>query len=305
MDAPKRRKGFTLIELLVVIAIISILAAMLLPVLSLAREKARQSVCMGNLKQQALAAQMYANDNRDYLPLNGKGEQMFSGSFGRFANAYLHCNMVQGTYPMGVQDPTDAENAWNLAGSSQYWRLIGPPHVLRCPSARPQYAMYGNYFYRGFSSWQMNVGYGTYNRGFGASAPYCYYNRLSLMAAGGPKGPVLLAQDRTVWKNKTTANGNNIVEFSHAGRNEILGMNAAAADGHVEWVPLTECRFGRYELSVAVYWWRLVPGNMYVKYECQRWDWDLIREPGAADFWNDTTAYTPLYLSSARRLFWR
>ncbi|MCD6521938.1 DUF1559 domain-containing protein [Candidatus Calescamantes bacterium] len=60
--------GFTLIELLVVIAIIAILAAILLPALHKAREKARQGVCMNNLKQIGVAFMMYAADHNSYLP---------------------------------------------------------------------------------------------------------------------------------------------------------------------------------------------------------------------------------------------
>src|SRR5713101_5168226 len=58
----RRGRGFTLIELLVVIAIIAILAAILFPVFAQAREKARQTMCLSNVKQMALGAYMYAQD---------------------------------------------------------------------------------------------------------------------------------------------------------------------------------------------------------------------------------------------------
>jgi len=69
LKRPRAQGAFTLIELLVVIAVIAILAAILFPVFAQAREKARQTSCLSNMRQMGLAVQMYVQDYDECLPL--------------------------------------------------------------------------------------------------------------------------------------------------------------------------------------------------------------------------------------------
>src|SRR5687767_3778688 len=70
---PADRNAFTLVELLVVIGIIALLLAILLPVLSRAREASRRALCLNNINQLGRAVLLYAHDNRDVLPEAGTG----------------------------------------------------------------------------------------------------------------------------------------------------------------------------------------------------------------------------------------
>ena len=103
-----RPAGFTLIELLVVIAIIAILAAMLLPALARAKQRAQAIGCMNNCKQLMLGWRMYADDNNDVLAPN---DSPYTTPYYTAANKDQFKNWVVGT----MEQPLDAGNDKELS----------------------------------------------------------------------------------------------------------------------------------------------------------------------------------------------
>jgi prepilin-type N-terminal cleavage/methylation domain-containing protein/prepilin-type processing-associated H-X9-DG protein len=213
------RSAFTLIELLVVIAIIAILAAILFPVFAQAREKARQSTCLSNLKQLTLGGTMYSQDwDESYM------------DYGVISNGFL----------------------WNVA----FEAYIKNKGVHLCPNA-PKYLAAPNAVGGGFgtvdsawSGWQY-VGSYAYNGWL-----YCNSQPGSVCSLAQVKEPtstMFLAD--SIWVDTWPTNGDascpgsiNLTTGVNNGMGRLCikrhsgGVTMSYADGHVKWVKLENLR---------------------------------------------------------------
>jgi prepilin-type N-terminal cleavage/methylation domain-containing protein len=127
-----KRRGFTLVELLVVIAIIALLMAILMPALNRARELGRRSVCLGNLKQLALAWIMYTDENASNL-VRGVGGDNITGPNPLDTSTTI---MLQRSW-VGKVNPGDNTRTQNRQlRDGAMWDFAKNEKVFRCPAGK-------------------------------------------------------------------------------------------------------------------------------------------------------------------------